>query len=458
MKKTIITLCFLLILLLMQLSCERRWDNPVDLDNDSFLVISPAGGVYNDSISVRISSPHMDKISIYYTLDESEPDSTSALYSGPIHLDQPKTLKAIAYADQNRSQVVSASYNFQVATPTFSPPGGAYTSVQNVSISTTTPNTTIRYATNGVEPTYTSPVYSPNPNIVALTTTISAKGFRDGWIPSSTASTVYTLTNTPQSHEILVPGGTFIMGDTRGGGYSNELPTHSVTLNSFYMGKFEITQADWTATMGSNPASGHGVGNDYPVYYVSWYAILKYCNLRSINEGFTPVYIISGSTDPATWGTIPTSNNSAWNEAICNWSANGYRLPTEAEWEYAARGATNNPDYLYSGSDDIDAVAWYSSNNSPWGSKPVGSKAPNGLGLHDMSGNVWEWCWDWLSNTYYSTSPSINPTGPASGSYRVFRGGHWNASPSLCRVSFRYGNTPYYKDSQSGFRICRAVP
>ncbi|MDD4310228.1 MAG: SUMF1/EgtB/PvdO family nonheme iron enzyme [Candidatus Cloacimonetes bacterium] len=265
----------------------------------------------------------------------------------------------------------------------------------------------------------------------------------------------------PPVNFVFVPGGTFTMGDTRGGGNSNELPTHSVTLNSFYLGKYEVTQSEWQTVMGSNPASGYGVGANYPVYNVSWYAILKYCNLRSMAEGLTPAYTINYTTNPEYWGAVPTSSNSMWNAAICNWSANGYRLPTEAEWEYAARGATSNPDYLYSGSDDINAVAWYWDNNNsggyPSGSKPVGLKVPNGLGLYDMSGNVGEWCWDWYGSSYYSSSPGNNPTGPASGSYRVKRGGLWYFSASSCRVAYRSGNSPYGSDYGVGFRLCRAV-
>jgi len=231
---------------------------------------------------------------------------------------------------------------------------------------------------------------------------------------------------------VFIPGGTFTMGRTTGSGGSDELPTHSVTLNSFYMGKYEVTQAEYAQYMqpSSSWSSNYGLGDNYPAYYVSWYAILKYCNLRSIAEGLTPVYTISGSTDPADWGSVPTSSNSTWNAAICDWSANGYRLPTEAEWEYAARGASNDPDYLYSGSDDI---------------------------IYDMSGNVYEWCWDWYGSSYYSSSPSNNPTGPASGSYRVKRGGYWNGSALYCRVASRYGSIPGHSYYAFGFRLCRAV-
>ncbi|MFO8144240.1 MAG: SUMF1/EgtB/PvdO family nonheme iron enzyme [Candidatus Syntrophosphaera sp.] len=262
---------------------------------------------------------------------------------------------------------------------------------------------------------------------------------------------------------IYVPAGTFTMGDTQGGGYPWELPTHSVTLNHFYISKYEVTQSEYIAVMGnwdSDPfgSGSFGVGDDYPVYYIPWYAAIKYCNLRSMVEGLTPVYSISWSTNPADWGNVPTSNNSTWNAANCNWSANGYRLPTEAEWEYAARGTTNNPDYLYSGSDDINVVGWYAGNNSPNGTKPVGTKTPNSIGTFDMSGNVHEWCWDWYGSSYYDSSPSNNPTGPASGSYRVERGGYWDEDAFICRVAHRGGNFPFSSPYYAGFRVCRSIP
>ncbi|MDD2247897.1 MAG: chitobiase/beta-hexosaminidase C-terminal domain-containing protein, partial [Proteiniphilum sp.] len=422
---------------------------------------NPGGGTYTSAQNVTISCA-TSGASIFYSTNGSTP---SIPYNGPINIGSTTTLKAKATkTGWNDSSIASAIYtiNIQpstVATPTFNPGGGTYSSAQNVALSCTTTGATIRYTTNGSEPTSSSTAYS-SPINVSSTTTIKAKGFKDGWTPSSTAIATYTIETTPPpANFVFVPGGTFTMGDTRGEGFDDELPTHVVALNSFYIGKYEITQAEYSQYMqpSSSWTSNYGHGDDYPAYYVSWYAILKYCNLRSMAEGLTPVYTISGSTNPANWGSVPTSSNSTWNAATCNWNANGYRLPTEAEWEYAARGATNTPDYLYSGSDDINTVAWYDGNNSPSGSKPVGTKAPNGLGLYDMSGNLSEWCWDWYSFVYYSSYPYSNPTGPASGSERVSRGGNWIGTSGYCRVASRLLSIhPSGSYADIGFRLCRA--
>jgi sulfatase modifying factor 1 len=419
---------------------------------------NPPGGTYTSAQNVTISCA-TPGVTIYYSTDGSTP---SIRYTKPINISSTTTLKAKATkSGWTDSQIASAVYTINqpqtVATPTFSPPGGTYISAQSVRITCATSGATIRYTTNGSEPTTNSPTYS-SPINVSSTTTIKAKGFKNGWTPSSTASATYTINAVPPGQMIFVPGGTFTMGDTRGQGYSDELPTHTVTLNSFYIGKYEVTQAEYSQYMPSpNWTSSYGLGDNYPAYRVSWYAILKYCNLRSMAEGLTPCYSISGSTNPADWGEVPTTSNSTWNAVICNWNASGYRLPTEAEWEYAARGATNNPDYLYSGSDDINAVAWYT-NNSGSSTHPVGTKAPNGIGTYDMSGNVWEWCWDWYSSSYYSSSPQDNPTGPASGSYRVGRGGSWSSYALNCTVSFRFGFNATDSGTVLGFRICRVFP
>lgn len=351
-----------------------------------------------------------------------------------------------------------------VATPVIGPAGGVYSTAQTITITCATSDAIIRYTTNGAIPTATSPVYSDTITVtVSSPTTIRAKGFKSGWMDSAIARTYYIIGDLP-ADMCYVPGGTFTMGDTKGGGEAAEIPTHSVTIGSFYMGKHEVTQAEYNSIMGSNPATGHGVGDNYPVYYVSWYSALKYCNLRSMAEGLTPVYKIGSSTVPATtnpanWGPVPTASNDDWNNASCDWTANGYRLPTEAEWEYAARGASSSPDYLYSGSDDINAVAWYSTN---WGlanqaSHEVEALAPNGIGAYDMSGNVWEWCWDWYS--IYSVDSKVNPVGPNGGTYRLVRGGVWYESPASCRVSYRnaYSFYPQNSDRSYGFRVCRAV-
>lgn len=261
---------------------------------------------------------------------------------------------------------------------------------------------------------------------------------------------------------ILVPGGTFTMGDTRQvvdeDFNDNELPTHTVTVNPFFIGKYMVTQSEYSKYMPSSEmwVAKLGLGKNYPAYGVSWYAAIKYCNLRSLAEGLNPCYTILGSTNPADWGKVPFWEDSTWDAAICDFGANGYRLPTEAEWEYAARGGTNDPDYLYSGSDDINLVAWYGDNASD-ASHPVGNRKPNGIGTYDMSGNLYEWCWDWYSNSYYSSSPKNNPTGPVNGSSRVVRGGDWRVSAYHCRVANRFEFAPYCNNGCFGFRVCRSA-
>jgi len=255
---------------------------------------------------------------------------------------------------------------------------------------------------------------------------------------------------------IQIPGGSFQMG---GNSNSNEQPVHTVTLSGFYMGKYEVTQEQWTTVMGSNPSSFTSspatgeVQNKRPVEYVSWYDTLVFCNKLSMREGLSPAYRISGSTDPANWGTVPTSSNSTWNAVLIVADSTGYRLPTEAQWEYAARGGNGSPgNYTYSGSNTVGEVAWYESNS---GSKTheVGKKSPNGLGLYDMSGNVWEWCWDWYGS--YSSGAQTDPMGVSSGSGRVRRGGSWGDSAEDIRSTYRGSYGPYGRINSFGFRLVR---
>jgi len=243
---------------------------------------------------------------------------------------------------------------------------------------------------------------------------------------------------------VLVTGGVFQMG--------LDQDAHQVTLNSFLIGKYEVTQSEWLEIMATNPSYFPGDQNR-PVENISWYDILVYCNNRSISENITPCYSINGSTDPVVWGTIPTNSNPAWNAVLCNWSAKGYRMLTEAEWEFAARGGNVSQGYTYSGSNSLDDVAWYSSNSGSATTHPVGTKSPNEIGIYDMSGNVIEWTWDWYSS--YNTSAQTNPTGSSTGFLKVYRGGYYYSSELDCRVFKRRYNDPYDSDGAVGVRIAR---
>lgn len=271
---------------------------------------------------------------------------------------------------------------------------------------------------------------------------------------------------------VYVKGGAYDMGDHFAEGEANELPVHSVTVSDFYIGKYEVTQFEWGTYMSQYTFIPDGNAGSYPAYDVSWYIVVKYCNLRSIEEGLEPCYSINGSTNPSDWGVMPyyvpstgsvVGDQAAWNAAICNWSANGYRLPTEAEWEYAARGGTWNSDnYRYSGSNILDDVAWYR-DNSDGICHSVGTKQPNQLGIYDMTGNVNEWCWDWYSSNYYSISSTVDPFGPTTTEHRICRGGSRNPNVGSglesSRLSFRWYTYPelsYAKELVCmGFRVVR---
>jgi formylglycine-generating enzyme required for sulfatase activity len=243
---------------------------------------------------------------------------------------------------------------------------------------------------------------------------------------------------------IMVEGGSFVMGDPYGNEDNKQL--HRVTLSTFYIGKYEITNKQYEDVMLNKlyePDKNH-----YPVGDVTWFDAIAFCNRLSIIEALKPCYSQNGESDPSKWNTKGT--------VICDWSANGYRLPTEAEWEYAARGGKKSKGYQYSGSDDLKSVGWYEGNS--WNQKQkIGLKSANEIGIYDMSGNQWEWCWDWYDAGYYSVSPEIDPRGPGTGQTRLLRGGNWCNAATLCRVSYRDYYSPCYGFNYYGFRLCRAV-
>ena len=274
--------------------------------------------------------------------------------------------------------------------------------------------------------------------------------------------TVCSYTTIPTGFA-LIKAGTFQMGSTAGD--SDEKPVHAVTLTKdFYMSKYEVTQAKYEQYCtygGSSPSSDYGDGDNYPAYNVSWYDALVYCNKRSIDEELTPCYSINGETDPTKWGTVPTSSDSTWNGVVCDWGANGYRLPTEAEREYAARAGDNTVDTLtYSGTSDVNELrdyAWYKDNSNNT-THEVGRKKANEFGLFDMSGNVSEWCWNWKTSSYDTTTEGeSDPTGALSGFSRVFRGGSWGVGANYASVSRRSANGPYLLYNNLGFRVVRSA-
>jgi formylglycine-generating enzyme required for sulfatase activity len=235
------------------------------------------------------------------------------------------------------------------------------------------------------------------------------------------------------SNFVFVEGGTFQMGSNNG--EDSEKPIHTVILSPFYIGKYEVTKSDWSGVMNKDKST-YEYG-EFPIEYISWYDAIEYCNKLSLKEGLTPCYSGKGKN------------------IKCDWSANGYRLPTEAEWEYAARGGIKSKGFKYSGSNDIDEVAWYNGNSNNTSHK-VGEKKPNELGIYDMSGNIYEYCWDWLDKDYYRDSVLYNPKGPGKGIYKIIRGGDYYNNKNFCLVSKRKGITPKVKYCQFGFRVVRA--
>jgi formylglycine-generating enzyme len=221
---------------------------------------------------------------------------------------------------------------------------------------------------------------------------------------------------------VLVKGGCFQMGDTFGDGNTEEIPVHKVCVDDFYIGKHVVTQEQWMSVMGSNPSEFKECGGDCPVEQVNWHDAQAFVQALNRKGG-----------------------------------GNNYRLPTEAEWEYAARSGGKKE--KYAGGADVESSAWYF-DNSDMKTHSVGTKAPNGIGLYDMSGNVFQWCLDWDDKNYFQVSPVENPPGPATGEYKIIKGGSWLSMAHGVRTSYRLGRIPAKRSGDVSLRLVKpaAIP
>lgn len=245
---------------------------------------------------------------------------------------------------------------------------------------------------------------------------------------------------------VNVDGGTFMMGNNSGS--ADEQPLHKVSVNNFYIGRFEVTYTEFRRFI---VATGYITDSEQPDSLRMKNGLAH----RAINNG-TWNKNANGSLIPLADSLKPVGNIS-WNDAVAylNWlskmTGKAFRLPTEAEWEFAAKGGTKSKGYKYIGGNDLNQVAWYLG-NSDRRVHTGGQKLPNELGIYDMSGNVREWCFDWYSEFYYKVSPDSNPTGPAAGSNRVLRGGSWGSDGDRMRASYRNKELPYSAVRDYGFR------
>lgn len=254
----------------------------------------------------------------------------------------------------------------------------------------------------------------------------------------------FAQTNMPSKTQMIeVEGGEFTMGCGTNDSPcdKDERPSHQVKLKSFMIGKYEVSTYEWkqfaAAQKTKLPESTWEAKDNLPITNITWEDAIQFCNWLSSKENLTPAYIKKG------------------NQYECNFDANGYRLPTEAEWEFAARGGNNSLGYKYSGANKMDNISWNKSNSNGT-PHPYGTKLPNELGIFDMTGNVWEWCWDWYNEDYYKMKTHVNPKGPINGLKKIVRGGSWDSVSSYARVSNRISSTtgttyPFY-----GMRLARS--
>ena len=350
-----------------------------------------------------------------------------------------------------------------VATPAFSVASGAVVSGTSVTITCSTEGAKIYYTKDGTKPTAESTEYTSAISITEAVT-VKAIAVKDGMKNSTVASASYTISSGNIPEGFVKVKGTTITGN------ESWIPSSEVfvsgrriTISDMYVCDHEVTRGEFKEVMGTDPSTASAYDKDgneltgdavlnNPVNYVNWYAAIAYCNKLSLKENLTSCYSVSGVTDweNLDYSSIPTSSNSTWDALTYDKEADGYRLPTEAEWEWLARGGEN---YTYAGSNTVDDVAWYKTNKNSKGSREVKTKQSNGYGLYDMSGNVREWCYDWFG---LGISSSTADTGASSGYCRVTRGGAWYSFDYHCQVSRQNGFEPDRLNESCGFRVVRS--
>jgi len=392
------------------------------LDQVAQPLFSPDGFSFASRVEVVVTCD-TPGATIRYTTDGSDPSRThgTIIASGDsVEITTTTTLKAIAYKDGlTDSSITQATYTKmdQVAQPAFSVASDISLNSTTVQITCATPDATIRYTTDGSTPSQTNGTIIANGASVDLTTTTTLKAiaYKTGMVDSAVKESLYIILEMVQ-----IPAGTFQMGDSTGNGEANELPVHTVTISQpFYIGKYEITQIQWQAVMGSNPSNFKDGDMNRPVEQVSWDDCQAFITALSTRLGRT------------------------------------FRLPTEAEWEYACRAGSEDDYYFGNDASLLGDYAWYIG-NSNFVTHPVGQKLPNAFGLYDMHGNVWEWCNDWYGP--YAAGPETDPTGPGVGTERVLRGGSWFDYAENVRSAFRAILAPDQSNGNIGLRVVMDAP
>jgi|GEM_PF-3333529 len=438
----------LILILLAFLACSK--DDNDDRNKIPTPVFRPTESGFITPITVSIEVD-FDDVRIFFTTDNTDPTEHSRQYIQPISITETTVFKARAYRrGYTTSDIATKTYNLnKVANPIFSLASGVFYDDQILSLRAERQDE-IYYTLNGHEPSedtgilYEDPIEIPfdDSNLVV----VKAKAFRANWIPSDTVTREYEFR---MARMIYIQGGSF-------------RPTHNYTvvLSDFFISNYLVTQEEWAEIMdgNSNQISAYPSQSsediNSPVDFISWYDAIVFCNRRSVFEGLQPVYSRAGNTNTEMWGIAPIQNDEIWNSISIDMSRNGYRLPTEMEWHFAAQGGNWGMGYRYAGSNNIDEVAWYRG-NSGGTTHRVADKKPNEAHLFDMSGNVEEWVWDWYA-IYLPNGTFNDPTGPENGDFRSLRGGSFLLDERSSEIGFRDSNgNPWYRGRDKGLRVVR---